>query len=362
MIKCKVDTRYNFKSYFNTVTGKYIRTGILENGHDSNKDPFMSSFPELIDIGIMGHCKHGLSGKCKQTGVQCYQHGDISTSPNMTFDDYKKVIEQCKNKVFQVALGGCGDPDQHEDFENILKLTTSLGIVPNYTTSGFGLNDELAKISKKYCGAVAVSWYDSPYTYKAINLLLSRHVVTNVHFVISNSTIDKAIDMIENDKFPVGINAVIFLLHKPVGLGAVDNMLRASDERVKKFFHLIDTKRTRYKIGFDSCCVPAILNYTTSLNLKSIDTCEAARWSMYISSDLVAMPCSFDNQAQRYAVDLKDGTTIQQAWYSDKFEEIRNKFRTTCVDCPKHEMCLSGCPLIGDLALCNLKKTYAKIN
>jgi len=30
-------------------------------------------------------------------------------------------INQCKNKVFQVALGGAGDPNKHEDFEKLLQ-------------------------------------------------------------------------------------------------------------------------------------------------------------------------------------------------------------------------------------------------
>ena len=40
---------------FNPNTGFYMRTGILdENGKDTGKDPFMTEFPELIDVGIMG--------------------------------------------------------------------------------------------------------------------------------------------------------------------------------------------------------------------------------------------------------------------------------------------------------------------
>lgn len=67
MIRIKQDFKYGFKSYFSRQSGKYMRTGILEDGKDTGIDPFMACFPELIDIGIMGHCKHGLSGQCKLT-------------------------------------------------------------------------------------------------------------------------------------------------------------------------------------------------------------------------------------------------------------------------------------------------------
>ena len=92
---CKSDHRFRFKSFFNPLTGKYIRTGIIdEEGRDTGEDPFMTSFPELIDIGIMGHCAHGLSGRCKESGIQCYQHGDISQNPHMTLENYKKIIDE----------------------------------------------------------------------------------------------------------------------------------------------------------------------------------------------------------------------------------------------------------------------------
>ena len=35
---------------------------------------------------------------------------------------------------------------------------------------------------------------------------------------------------------------------------------------------------------------------------------------MYITSDMKALPCSFDNQAQKYAVQLSDEVTIEDAW------------------------------------------------
>lgn len=40
-----------------------MRTGIIENGKDTGRDPFLASFPELLDIGIMGRCEHGKKDK-----------------------------------------------------------------------------------------------------------------------------------------------------------------------------------------------------------------------------------------------------------------------------------------------------------
>ena len=53
MIYRVIDRKYRFYSIFNTTTGAYLRTGVLdENGKDTGIDPFMGSFPNLIDVGI----------------------------------------------------------------------------------------------------------------------------------------------------------------------------------------------------------------------------------------------------------------------------------------------------------------------
>ena len=348
-------------SRFNTKTGLYIRTGVLnQNGADTGKDPFMASFPELIDIGIMGHCKHGLSGKCKESGVQCYQHGDISKNKHMTFEDYRFIIDECRGKTFQVALGGCGDPDQHPDFEKILAYTVDNDIVPNFTTSGFGLTDKEIALCKQYCGAVAVSWYRSKYTTEAIKNLVDAGVQTNIHYVLGKNTIDEAIDMLKCNMVPSSINAIIFLLHKPVGLGQRENVLSTEDKRVKEFFSLVDNvnnSRNRYKIGFDSCTIPGILAYTKKTDIRSLDTCEAARWSMYITPDMKALPCSFDNQSKKYEVDIREVGSIQAAWDSEQFEEVRKIFKSKrCTGCKYEKDCLGGCPLIEGISLCKQQK------
>ena len=180
-----VDEKYHFVSAFDTDTGAYIRTGIIdENGDDTGKDPFMASYPHLIDVGIMGHCIHGKTGLCAKAGVGCYQSGMLIEQPNMSVENFRLIAEQSKGRCNQFALGGRGDPDQHEHFEEILKIARQNNLVPNFTTSGYGMTPKIAAICKKYCGAVAVSWYRNEYTTKAIEMLLAAGVKTNIHYVL----------------------------------------------------------------------------------------------------------------------------------------------------------------------------------
>ena len=79
----------------------------------------------------------------------------------MTLENYARLVSEAEEKgCFQVALGGRGDPDMHEHFEDILRLSREHGVVPNFTTSGLGMTAEKARLCKEYCGAVAVSWSD----------------------------------------------------------------------------------------------------------------------------------------------------------------------------------------------------------
>ena len=196
-----------------------------------------------------------------------------------------------------------------------------------------------------------MSWYRSTYTLRAIDLLFQADVKTNIHYVVSNSTIEEAVTRLKERSFPVGVNAIVFLLHKPVGLGSQAQVLKCDDLRVKEFLELACGGNHGYKIGFDSCSIPGLISQSIDVNQDSVDTCEGARWSAYITSDMLMLPCSFDNQSKRWAVDLRSHT-IQEAWDSSVFEDFRRYFRQSCPDCEHRSACMGGCPICREVVLC----------
>lgn len=360
----KVRKEKNFISFFDENTGNYLRTGIIKNGRDTGVDPFAASFPELLDIGIMGHCIHGETGLCIKAGIECYQDGLNSKKDNMALKDFENIAKQCQGRTYQFALGGCGDPEQHENFREILEICRGTGIVPNFTSSGYGMTKEIARLCSQYCGAVAISWYRSEYTLRAIEMLVSAGVKTNIHYVLNKDTVEEAVERLIFHRFPDGINALIFLLHKPVGLGKTENIITESNTKFQELISLVNSEDVGYKIGFDSCTVPALINNSGNIDLNSLDTCEGARWSAYISSDLKMMPCSFDNQEMRWAVDLKN-YTIEEVWKSNEFEDFRSYLKMSCPQCAERSLCMGGCPVRPEIVLCNrkhfLKKSTLKV-
>jgi radical SAM protein with 4Fe4S-binding SPASM domain len=353
-MKIYIDTENKFFEQFNPKTGFYIRSGVLdEKGKDTDVDPFQRNYPGLIDIGIMGWCEHGQSGLCMKSGIQCYQDGLNIQNSNMSVEDFRSIIEQSRGKVFQVALGGRGDPNKHENFQEILEICRENEIVPNFTTSGFGLTEKEVYLTKKYCGAVAVSEYRSGHTNRALQMFIDAGCKTNIHYVLGQNTIDEAIEKLETDSFFKGINAVIFLLHKPVGLGTRGLMLKATDEKLKQFVELVDQNQHSFKIGFDSCTVPALINMAKNISPESMDTCEAARHSCYIDADMNMVPCSFD-QEQRWKISLKE-KTVKEVWDSEEFNSFRQVFHNACGGCESQRSCLGGCPIIPEIVLCERK-------
>jgi radical SAM protein with 4Fe4S-binding SPASM domain len=212
------------------------------------------------------------------------------------------------------------------------------------------MTDEQVQLTKKYCGAVAVSWYRSKYTEDAIKRFVDAGCRTNIHYVLSKNSIEEAVERLSGKGFPEGINAVIFLMHKPVGQGQRENMIAPDNSYLKEFCRLVNEHEQPFKIGFDSCSVPLIVNYCPSISKLTLDTCEGGRYSCYISSEMVMSPCSFDRE-EKYGVSLRD-TTIRNIWNSEQFEKFRRSLRCSCPDCKDREFCMGGCPLVPDVALC----------
>jgi len=179
----------NYKSIF--IDNKTIRIPF-----DNSKPILELDFPEFYDISITNKC----NGGC----VYCYQN----SLP--TLQNYDNIIEKVNNyfgkmsdneRPFQVAIGG-GEPTEHPDFINLLKLFNKLNILPNYTTNGMWVKsnkkNDIIKATKKYCGGVALSTHNhlKKYWEKLIDELYDNDIFVNLHIIISDSeSIDEFISI-----------------------------------------------------------------------------------------------------------------------------------------------------------------------
>lgn len=337
--------RYNDQNYstmFNPNTGFFAR--VEDKGYE---EPFWSHHgPELLDISITNWCDFGCA--------ICYRSSDESGN-HMSLGNYEIIMRQAhRMHVNQVALGG-GNPNQHPDFVDFIRLTREkYGIVPNYTTNGRGLTKEVLEATAKYCGAVAVSAY-KPYdeTSEAIEKLSSHGVKVNIHFILSSKSIDTAIDWLhEPPEFIKDINALIFLNYKPVGRFSSPNLLLKNSDRVDEFFKLATNIRHPFKIGFDTCTVTGLAKYGNVAPV-SYEGCDAGRFSMFISEDMEMHPCSFMTKDFKGTPIVDDN--MHEFWLKGQaFKNIRHTLGTSgCSDCKTKDLCLGGCPIWPEINLCD---------
>lgn len=278
----------------------------------------------------------------------------LKKGKHISLDDYSLIIEQAKDSnVLQVASGG-GNPNMHPDFGRILKMTLDAGIVPSYTSNGDGLSMDILKNTAKYCGAMAISAYppfNELFEHK-IQKITEYGIKLNIHFLLDKKTIKTAIQWLENPpSFLRGINAIIFLNYKPIN-SRLDLLLNRSQD-LSLFFELVNSGNNNAKIGFDSCSVSGIAKHM-NVNPIFYESCEAARFSAFISEDTRMYPCSFVVETNNY-VSLRK-TSLKDTWtLSAAFINHRNSInQTSCQNCEVKNLCNGGCVYMPEINLCRV--------
>lgn len=331
----------HYRTVFNCRTGFFVRKE--DNGYS---EPLWSEDgPELLDVAITNYCEHG----CKF----CYRQSNRE-GKHISLGDLRYVIDQAKELgVLQIALGG-GNPNQHPQFVEILKLIRESGIVPSYTSNGEGLTDEVLQATKQYCGAMALSLYPTYDRYKDLTEKISSYgIKLNLHVILKTDTIDLLISWLkEPPTWFSNINALIVLNYKPV---ASSSSMMVTDENLLKTFYSVVSECKHTKIGFDSCCVPGIVTWM-NVNPTLIESCEAARFSAFVSEDLKMYPCSFMANTDKYG-DLRT-TSMIEVWQSyPSFVNHRDRIKNnTCTGCNQQHLCNGGCVFMPEINQCKFER------
>ena len=184
------------------------------------------------------------------------------------------------------------------------------------------MNNEVTQIAQKQSTSAIEIIGNTQTIYGIVAFVITACIFLVVLFNFRskiNRTTQKQIDVFVNNG-------------KPVGLVSKEKMLTVQDTKYIKFIKLATGRKYKYKIGFDSCQTPAILNFCPDVAKESLEFCEAARFSMYIDCDLKAYPCSFGHSFNNYSIDLTK-TSVENAWNSNEFELFRKNQKDICNDC-----------------------------
>lgn len=326
----------HYYTVFNQRNGLFAR--IEEKGYEEPR--WSGHGPELLDISITNFCTKDCNF--------CYRNSS-PIGKHLSVEDLEMLIEQCEDiGVLQIALGG-GNPNQHPDFCQILKIIRERGIIPTYTTNGIGLSDEILGTSSEYCGAVGISAYP-PFDFLAHNIesLHKRGIRVNLHCILSSENISQLCNWLEEPPYWFEwLNAIIFLNYKSVGKGVP--MRKLTETELQTFFRLV--AYSGIKTGFDSCSISGVLKY---LDVPAFltESCEAARFSAFISEDLKMYPCSFMSGSRMHG-DLKKDSILKIWNENESFKAFRAKSLTRrCSDCCLSTDCQGGCMFLPEINLC----------
>jgi radical SAM protein with 4Fe4S-binding SPASM domain len=282
----------------------------------------------------------------------------------MSLDDYEYLLRQLWHphwgNVFQVALGG-GETLEHPDFLNIIDATLANGIVPNFTTNGVYLTSDIIVKLRNKVGAIAVSSLDiETIDMEAIKSLKRNNIKCNIHYVLNHSNLEQAIDILKgryNQSLQI-VNSIVFLTYKPLGRADNARILRVNRDFIT-FISLVDKNSCSTRIGFDACFVPMLMHYT-NVDLKYVDPCECAFFSVYIDEKLKMSPCSFSNNNE-FTYSIKEHS-IEYIW-TELFGKYRDSLSNNCVrNCKNKRECRGRCPYFDEITMCYIPDSSKELS
>ncbi|MBD3256359.1 MAG: radical SAM protein [Candidatus Lokiarchaeota archaeon] len=337
--------------FFNEHTPNQVKLKLNKNIKFSKNAPMVTESPILIDLSLNNYCNL----KCPY----CYMSANSANKgEHLSTNNFNMLLRQMiESRVLQVALGG-GEPTFHPNFTEILEKIRKVGdIVPNYTTNGTNLTPDILTASKKYCGAVAVSYSEKreQETLEAVKRLINSGIQTNLHIVMLKSRVPN-LSIITEKYARLGIHSVVLLLFKPMGRGAKLKSeiitLRQKKDLTRELIRILTLqKKYGVRLALDACSAFCVRDFP--FLAESIDGCTGATYSAYIDWEAKIKPCSF--MQLKMGVDLKN-STIKDAWHSQLFINFRNTLLNPryegCEDCSFFPSCWGGCPIEPNLVYC----------
>ena len=339
---------YNFIG--DTNTGTTFRWG-----KSLEQDPTYAPWPELADISISNHCSKGCNF--------CYR-GSRKNYKFMSLKDYEFLLKQLQHdkwgNVFQVALGG-GEPLEHPNFLEIVNITNSYNIVPNFTSNGEYLTIDIIGELKKKVGAMAISVTDiQDLNVGIISTLHENEIKCNIHYLLTLQNIKQAIEILNGryNKYLDHVNAIIFLTYKPMGRGDKSRCLQLSSDFFT-FSSAIENNFCSASIGFDACFIPMLMHFN-NIDLKFVDPCECAFFSIYVDENLIVRPCSFANNNE-FNFSLKK-FSMEYIW-TVLFDRYRHSLQNKCLrTCKNKSVCRGRCFYFDEVTLCYSSKKAEKLS
>ena len=337
-------TTHAYHCFFDKLTGMNVRFGkTVEEDAD-----YCELSPEILDleVSVNGCAPVKGSENCKY----CYKCNTNATPTNMSFDTFKKIICTFPINLSQIAFGITG-LQTNPELPKMFEYCRQVGIIPNLTTVGADMNDQMKDMICKFAGACAVSCYTGAkeLCYKTIKELhdyakstYSRDLHVNMHILVSNSNREHLFDVlhdIANGKVD-GLRSVVLLRIKPVGRATKMDCKISLDyyREIVKF-----CLEHNISFGFDSCSAKPVAKVLEEVGKGELsrccEPCESSKLSSYINVNGEYWSCSFAERTDFIKpINVLEYNSSIEWWNSDEVKKVRFCSTPACESCPIYDL------------------------
>lgn len=307
---------------------------------------------------------------CPLNCSHCYTNGGEKKVRELSDEEIYKIIDILSGmKVFQIAFGG-GEPFSHPNFLDFVNHALKKGIVPNVTTNGFYIDEDMAKKCRVF-GSINVSidgigrekyleyrgsdgW---EYGKRAIKLLKKYGCNVGINVVVTRKNLHH-LDEIFRFARKEGVKDILLLRFKPKGRGREEYLEKKfMEEDLKGFMNVLrGLNKFGIRIYLDCSFFPLLAYYTLDeriLNLFSVSGCDGGNSLVSIDSEGNALPCSFSDDGEE-VFKLKEIFVNSKAY--NKFRDWDKNPPMPCKICKYLKLCKGGCHVISE---CELNDFYA---
>jgi len=338
--------------------------------------PRSLAVPETIHFSVTGRCDQACTG-CFYSA----RPGSAVTAQDAPWSLFERVVLEAEQaRVFQIALGG-GEPLLHPRLVDMVCLAREHSVVPNLTTNGNVLTQEMAhELKEAGLGQVQISLNGADEVVNARtrpNFAAAMQAIENcrvaglrwgLNFLVTRSNLS-ALEAVMELGCRLGAASINILRPKPPTTAGDwlerESLDGAGYRVVQKVLHEFkkgSSSRPRTETSNPKSQTRLTLDASLSFLLtdrppdhlyrNGVWGCCAARKFVTVTQDGAVLPCSHVRWS-----DVGEGDFMRAWWQSEVFAWFREQeevMRGPCRACPYLELC-KGCQAVvmafgGDFA------------
>lgn len=350
------------------VTGdrEWMRSLGLDGGErwSGTQDEARDAVPRM-SAPVEAHL--ALTNACNAGCSHCYQSSGDPLPGELGREGMLALVDKLADAgIFHVALGG-GESFQLPWLFEVAERARARGMVPNVTTSGLVMSEEIAKRCRVF-GRVNVSLDGTdpdgygefrraesfPKVDRAVRLLTKHHPSVGVNVVVTRRNADHLEGIVRWAKAR-GLDEVELLRLKPAGRGKETWWEhRPTEEQNRALLGnllAIKKRHPRISIKVDCSFAPMVAAHGTDpevLKFFSVLGCEGGDYLVGIDAAGRAKPCSFEHHGEGPRVDASD---LAARWHDRSvFPEYRGYTAAPpepCRECRYSSVCRGGCRVVS---------------